>query len=170
MPYTCHTHAIYMLCVYMYICVYIYVYIYIYIYTYICRSARRKPWTPPGPCPSSDRPRCSRYSGGFLAASGKERPRTVSMSTTDISQACVMTVGALLVRKPLTHRKTFNHRWNRNPRPQPQKSSKLAFLVELYKLISHLSILVIWGSSWGRGFRCHCSTTCRRHVFFNRGE
>ena len=32
-----------------------------------------------------------------------------------------------------------DHRWNRNPRPQPQKFSKL----------------VIWGSSWGRGFRFH---------------
>ena len=47
-----------------------------------------------------------------------------------------------------------HHRWNSNPRPQSQTSSKLVFL------ILHLSKLVIWGSSWGRGFRFHwlCQT------------
>ena len=48
-----------------------------------------------------------------------------------------------------------SHRWNRNPRPQPQKFSKLVFLLQFIQLISHVSKLVIWGSSLGWGFRSH---------------
>ena len=50
--------------------------------------------------------------------------------------------------------KAEDHRWSRNPRPQPQKCSKLVFLNRI-KLIFHLSQLVICGSSWCRGFRFH---------------
>ena len=42
------------------------------------------------------------------------------------------------------------HRWNRNPRPQPHKFSKLVSSI-LYYFILHFSKLAIWGSSWGRG-------------------
>ena len=46
------------------------------------------------------------------------------------------------------------HRWNRNPRPQPRKFSKLVFLMKI-QLTLHLSKLVVWVSSSGRGFRFH---------------
>ena len=47
------------------------------------------------------------------------------------------------------------HRWNRNPRPQPHNSSKSASLIYFSWYWFHVSELVIWGSSWGRGFRFH---------------
>ena len=46
------------------------------------------------------------------------------------------------------------HRWNRNPRPQPQTFSKVVLLTYVIEH-DYLSKLVFWGSSWGRGFRFH---------------
>ena len=54
----------------------------------------------------------------------------------------------------LTRAPEESHRRNRSPRPQAQKVSKLASLMEL-SLMLHLSKLVIWGSGWGRRFRFH---------------
>ena len=48
-----------------------------------------------------------------------------------------------------------SHRCNRNPRPQPQTFSKWG-VSNTIELLLHLSKLVIWGSSLGRGFRFHC--------------
>ena len=50
-------------------------------------------------------------------------------------------------------RRKQDRRWNRDSRPQPPKFDKLVFL--FVQLILRLSKLVIWGSSWGRGFRFH---------------
>ena len=44
------------------------------------------------------------------------------------------------------------HRWNRNPRPQPQTFGRWCFLFPLANLRCLLFILVIWGSSWGFDF------------------
>ena len=41
------------------------------------------------------------------------------------------------------------------PRPQPQTFSKLVFLIYFDQSYNFLD--VIWGSSWGRGFRFHWS-------------
>lgn len=45
-----------------------------------------------------------------------------------------------------------DRRWNRNPRPQPEKFSKLVSLIELTYLILHVSKLIILGSCWGWGW------------------
>ena len=45
-------------------------------------------------------------------------------------------------------------RSNRNPRPQPQTSSTLMSLTEFSEYCLYYK-LVIWGSSWSRGFRFH---------------
>ena len=50
---------------------------------------------------------------------------------------------------------SHSHRWNGPPRPRPHKFAKLVFRIHVLELILHLSKLVIWGSSWGRGFRFH---------------
>ena len=47
------------------------------------------------------------------------------------------------------------HRWSRDPRPQPRKFSKLVFLIWFSE-----SKLLIWGSSWGREFWFHWSSSC----------
>ena len=53
----------------------------------------------------------------------------------------------------------IRHQWNRNPRPQPQTFSKIG-VSNILELILHFSKLVIWGSSWSRGFRFHWLNTC----------
>ena len=54
------------------------------------------------------------------------------------------------------------HRWNRNPRPQPQTLSILVFLIGISLSYIHLSKLVIRGSSWGRGLRFRWLCPCPR--------
>ena len=80
-----------------------------------------------------------------------------------------MTVAFASVRLQCIHKLYDNHttvnyhRWNRSPRPQPQAFTKLVFLIWFSLL--HLSKLVIWCSSWGRGFRFHGSNyTTANHI------
>ena len=54
--------------------------------------------------------------------------------------------------KELSQNNCVAHRWNRNPRPQPRNLVNWSNIIQL---ILHVSKLVIWGSSWGWGFRFH---------------
>ena len=76
--------------------------------------------------------------------------RRLAVSSRDASASKDMTQAAV----PLGLWALGNHRWNRTPRPQPQKFSKLVFLLQ-FKLSLRFSKTGHLGLQLGSGLRSH---------------